>query len=157
MSVARVRVASIGVVLMLALAACGGDAVSEDPTESAAVATAAPDDGARMFLENQELTILDQRVTYPKKKPARISSETVVLEPGESTGWRRHRIPVYVHVLSGTYTIDFGEGALVEYPEGSAFIQATKTDYNGMNTGEESASVLHVYLGAKGLRDVIER
>jgi hypothetical protein len=36
-------------------------------------------------------------------------------------------------------------------------MQATKTDYNGMNTGEEPASVLHVYVGAKGLRDVIER
>ena len=92
-----------------------------------------------------------------KKKPARISSETVVLGPGDSTGWRRHRIPVYVHVLAGTYTVDFGEGALVEYPAGTAFIQATKTDYKGTNTHEEDVSVLHVYLGAKGLRDIIER
>ncbi len=32
-----------------------------------------------------------------------------------------------------------------------------ETDYNGMNTYEEEVSVLHVYLGAKGLRDIIER
>ena len=56
----------------------------------------------------------------------------------------RDSIPVYVDVLAGTYTVDFGEGALVEYPAGSAFIQATKTDYNGMNTHEEEARVLHV-------------
>ena len=62
-----------------------------------------------------------------------------------------------MHVLAGTYTVDFGEGALVEYPAGTAFIQATKTDYKGTNTHEEEVSVLHVYLGAKGLRDIIER
>ena len=109
------------------------------------------------LLEDQELTVFDQRITYPKKKPARISSETLVLQSGEETGWRQHRIPVFVHVLSGTYTVDYGEGALVEYPEGSTFVQAMKTDYNGINTGSEPASVLHVYLGAKGLRDVVER
>ena len=102
--------------------------------QSTAPSAAEVDEGSQTFLENQELTVLDQRVTYPKKKPARISSETVVLGPGDSTGWRRHRIPVYVHVLAGTYTVDFGEGALVEYPAGTAFIQATKTDYKGTNT-----------------------
>lgn len=81
----------------------------------------------------------------------------MVLEPGEQTGWRRHRIPVYVHVLSGTYTVDYGEGALVEYPAGSAFVQATKTDYNASNVTEDPVTVLHVYMGAKGVRDVIER
>ena len=125
--------------------------------QSAAPSAAEVEEESQTFLENQELTVLDQRVTYPKKKPARISSETVVLGPGESTGWRRHRIPVYVHVLAGTYTVDFGEGALVEYPAGAAFIQATKTDYKGMNTYDEEVSVLHVYMGAKGLRDIIER
>ena len=147
----------LGAVFVLAAAGCGQDAADEAVVESVAPQVMVTEEDARFFLDKQELTVLDQRVTYPKKKPARISSETIVLESGESTGWRRHRIPVYVHVLSGTYTVDFGEGALVEYPAGSAFIQATKTDYNGLNTGEEQASVLHVYLGAKGLRDVIER
>ena len=143
--------------VLVSVAGCGDDPASEDVMQSSAPSTAEVEEGSQTFLEKQELTVLDQRVTYPKKKPARISSETVVLGPGESTGWRRHRIPVYVHVLAGTYTVDFGEGALVEYPAGTAFIQATKTDYNGMNTYDEEVSVLHVYLGAKGLRDIIER
>lgn len=123
--------------------------------ESAAVTT--PPATEERILDKQELTALDQRITYPNKKPARISSETIVLEPGEQTGWRRHRIPVYVQVLSGVYTVDYGESALVEYPAGSAFVQAIKTDYNGANATQEPVSVLHVYLGAKGIRDVIER
>lgn len=152
--------ALLGAIALAALAttSCGSeDALPETPAVLESAAVTAPPPVDNMTLENQELTALDQRITYPKKKPARISSETIVLNPGEQTGWRRHRIPVYVHVLSGTYTIDYGEGALVEYPAGSAFVQAIKTDYNGSNVTEEPVSVLHVYLGAKGIRDVIER
>ena len=147
----------VGAAVLVSVAGCSDDSASGDVMQSAAASTEEVEEGSQTFLENQELTVLDQRVTYPKKKPARISSEIVVLSSGESTGWRRHRIPVYVHVLVGTYTVDFGEGALVEYPAGTAFIQATKTDYKGMNTYEEEVSVLNVYLGAKGLRDIIER
>ena len=157
MYVRWVGAALLGAAVLMSVAGCGDDSASEDAIQSTAPSAAEVEEGSRTFLENQELTVLDQRVTYPKKKPARISSETVVLGPGDSTGWRRHRIPVYVHVLAGTYTVDFGEGALVEYPAGTAFIQATKTDYKGTNTHEEEVSVLHVYLGAKGLRDIIER
>lgn len=157
MYVRWVGAALLGAAILMSVAGCGDDSASEDAIQSSAPSTAEVEEGSQTFLENQELTVLDQRVTYPKKKPARISSETVVLGPGDSTGWRRHRIPVYVHVLAGTYTVDFGEGALVEYPAGTAFIQATKTDYKGTNTHEEDVSVLHVYLGAKGLRDIIER
>ena len=157
MYVRWVGAALLGAAILMSVAGCGDDSASEDAIQSSAPSTAEVEEGSQTFLENQELTVLDQRVTYPKKKPARISSETVVLGTGESTGWRRHRIPVYVHVLAGTYTVDFGEGALVEYPAGTAFIQATKTDYKGTNTHEEDVSVLHVYLGAKGLRDIIER
>ena len=152
-----VGAALLGAAVLMSVAGCGDDSASEDVIQSTASSTTEVEEGSQTFLENQELTVLDQRVTYPKKKPARISSETVVLGPGDSTGWRRHRIPVYVHVLAGTYTVDFGEGALVEYPAGTAFVQATKTDYKGTNTHEEEVSVLHVYLGAKGLRDIIER
>lgn len=139
----------------LVASGCGGGDSAASAVDTQSTATEVVDDVT--LLEDQELTVFDQRITYPKKKPARISSETLVLQSGEETGWRQHRIPVFVHVLSGTYTVDYGEGALVEYPAGSTFVQALKTDYNGINTGSEPASVLHVYLGAKGLRDVVER
>ena len=75
---------------LLSVAGCGDDSASEDVMQSAAPSAAEVEEESQTFLENQELTVLDQRVTYPKKKPARISSETVVLGTGESTGWRRH-------------------------------------------------------------------
>ena len=149
--------AGIVTTALLLASGCGGNGDAAPTAGQEAESTVGESVEDRMLLEDQELTVFDQRVTYPKKKPARISSETIVLESGEETGWRQHRIPVFVHVLSGTYTVDYGEGALVEYPAGSTFVQALKTDYNGINTGSEPASVLHVYLGAKGLRDVVER
>lgn len=151
--------AVVPIVAALVLSGCGADeGTSLQPVtqQDDVVITEAPV-GPQRLLDNQELTVVDQRITYPKKKPARISSETLVLQPGEQTGWRRHKIPVYVHVLSGTYSVDYGEDSIVEYPEGTAFVQAMKTDYNGINTGDVPVEVLHVYLGAKGLRDVIER
>jgi quercetin dioxygenase-like cupin family protein len=138
------------------LTACGGS--DEAAIDSAASPTAtASAQGPLQLLDAQEITILDQRVEYPTKKPARITSDVTVLEPGQETGWRRHRVPVYVYVLEGTYTVEYDAAVTRDFPAGTAFIQAIKTDYNGMNKGSEPVRLLTVYLGAKGIRDIIER
>lgn len=138
------------------LTACGG---SDETAIDAAVSptSVAAGQGPVQLLDAQEITILDQRVTYPTKRPARITSDVTVLEPGQETGWRRHRVPVYVYVLEGTYTVEYESAVTRDFPPGTAFIQALKTDYNGMNKGTEPVRLLTVYLGAKGIRDIIER
>ena len=138
------------------LAGCGGGddtAVDASASPSASVGASGP----VQLLDEQEITILDQRVTYPTKKPARISSDITVLEAGQETGWRRHRVPVYVYVLEGTYTVEYDAAVTRDFPAGSAFLQAVKTDYNGMNKGTEPVRILTIYMGAKGIRDIIER
>lgn len=147
----------VGLVIGSALlAGCGGgDEAAVDASASPSASAAAS--GPVQLLDAQEITILDQRVTYPTKKPARITSDITVLEPGQETGWRRHRVPVYVYVLEGTYTVEYDAAVTRDFPAGSAFIQATKTDYNGMNKGTEPVRVLSVYMGAKGIQDIIER
>lgn len=138
------------------LTACGGsDDVAVDAVASP-TATALSQ-GSVQLLDAQEITILDQRVAYPTKTPARITSDISVLEPGQETGWRRHRVPVYVYVLEGTYTVEYESAVTRDFPSGTAFIQAIKTDYNGMNKGTDPVRLLTVYLGAKGIRDIIER
>lgn len=138
------------------LAGCGGgDEPSADTAVSPSVTAEEP--GPVQLLDAQEITILDQRITYPTKKPARITSDISVLEAGQETGWRRHRVPVYVYVLEGTYTVEYDAAVTRDFPAGSAFIQATKTDYNGMNKGTDPVRILTVYMGAKGIRDIVER
>lgn len=155
----RVSPGRRGVVVLVCavlLSACGG---SDDTTIDAAVSptAAAAGQGPVQLLDAQEITILDQRVAYPTKKPARITSDITVLEPGQETGWRRHRVPVYVYVLEGTYTVEYESAVTRDFSPGTAFIQAVKTDYNGMNKGTDPVRLLTVYLGAKDIRDIIER
>lgn len=133
----------------------GGEQTTLDTGASPAASPLAS--GPAKLLDAQEITVLDQRVTYPTRKPARITSDITILEPGQETGWRRHRIPVYVYVLEGTYTVEYDAAVTRDFPAGSAFLQAMKVDYNGINKGTEPVRILTVYMGAKGIRDIIER
>jgi quercetin dioxygenase-like cupin family protein len=138
------------------LSACGG---SGDDTAQTDTATAATDTvvGSQRLLIDQQITVLDQDVVYPKKGTAQISSAITTLEPGQETGWQLHRIPVLVYVMSGTYTVEYEAGVTKEFPAGSSFMQAVKTNYNGINKGEETVQLMTVYMGAKGKRNVVMR
>ena len=111
--------------------------------------------GTQQLLIDQEITVLDQVVEYPKKGTAQISSAISTLEPGQETGWQLHRIPVLVYVMSGTYTVEYEAGVTKEFPAGSSFMQAVKTNYNGINKGEETVQLMTVYMGAAGKRNVV--
>jgi quercetin dioxygenase-like cupin family protein len=109
------------------------------------------------LLKLQETTILDQRIEYPKKKQARITSDIAVLEPGQETGWRRYKVPVYVYVLEGTLTVEYETAVTRDFAAGTAFIQATGTDFNGINKGEVPVRLLQVFMGVKGTKNIAVR
>jgi quercetin dioxygenase-like cupin family protein len=136
------------------LSACGGS--GDDVAQSdAATATTGAVVGSQQLLIDQQITVLDQEVVYPKKGAAQISSAITTLEPGQETGWQLHRIPVLVYVMSGTYTVEYEAGVTKEFPAGSSFMQAVKTNYNGINKGEETVQLMTVYMGAEGKRNVV--
>jgi quercetin dioxygenase-like cupin family protein len=138
------------------LSSCGGSgdegaqSGQESGSESGGVAV-----GTQQLLINQQLTVLDQQFAYPKKGASQVSSAITTLEPGQETGWQQHRIPVFVHVMSGTYTVEYEAGVTKEFPAGSSFMQAVRTNYNGINKSEDSVQLLSVYMGAKGKRIVV--
>jgi quercetin dioxygenase-like cupin family protein len=136
------------------LSACGGS--GDDVAQSdAATATSGAVVGSQQLLIDQQITVLDQEVVYPKKGAAQVSSAITTLEPGQETGWQLHRIPVLVYVMSGTYTVEYEAGVTKEFPAGSSFMQAVKTNYNGINKGEETVQLMTVYMGAEGKRNVV--
>lgn len=151
-----VKIAAIvlGVSLVSAVSACGGSG-EEAATTPAATSGAEVAMGTQQLLTEQQLTVLDQEFAYPKKGAAQVSSAITSLEPGQETGWQLHRIPVYVYVMSGTYTVEYEAGVTKEFPAGSSFMQAVKTSYNGINKGEETVQLLTVYMGAEGKRIVV--
>jgi quercetin dioxygenase-like cupin family protein len=135
---------------------CGGsgDEGAQQVQETGADSTGAAV-GTQQLLINQQLSVLDQQIAYPKKGAAQVSSAITTLEPGQETGWQQHRIPVFVHVMTGTYTVEYEAGVTKEFPAGSTFMQAVKTNYNGINKSEESVQLLTVFMGAKGKRIVV--
>lgn len=138
------------------LTGCGGgdEEAQVAPTESAATMTA-PEPA--VLLDQQEITIVDQRIAYPTKGVAQISSEITVLEAGQETGWLRNRVPVYVYILEGTLTVEFDAAVTREFSAGSAFVQAVKADYNGINKGTTPVRILTVAMGAKDVKTTVPR
>jgi quercetin dioxygenase-like cupin family protein len=138
------------------LSSCGGSgdegAQSAQGSESESAGAVV---GTQQLLINQQITVLDQPFTYPKKGAAQVSSSITSLEPGQESGWQQHRIPVFVHVMSGTYTVEYEAGVTKEFPAGSSFMQAVKTNYNGINKSQDTVQLLTVYMGAKGKRIVV--
>lgn len=137
----------------LLLTACGG---SDEPTDAAPQSSASAGAPAEL-LAGQRLTVLDQPISYPSGKQARITSEVVELQPGQQTGWQRQRTPTYVYVLAGTWSEEYDAGVTKDFPQGTAFMQAQGVWHNGSNTGEDVARVLVVHMGAKGVKDTAVR
>lgn len=155
----RIGAAALVLALAATLSACGGGD-EEAPTgegDATAVEVVAPD-GASVLLDAQAINALDQRITYPKKvKKAEISSEIEVLEPGQETGWRKYRVPVYVYVLEGAISIEYDAGVVKDYAAGTAFVQAQGIWHNISNKGDVRARMLTVTMGAKGIKSRADR
>jgi len=148
---------SLAVSLVLSamvVTACGSDepAAVGVPSEGA-VATG----GSRMLLDAQRLTVLDQPLRYPTKGKAQVSSSIIVIEPGQETGWAKNPTPMYVYVLEGALTVEYDGGLVKEYRAGTALLEAVGTWRNGTNTGTEPVRILTVSMGAKGMKNTIER
>lgn len=135
--------------------ACGGG--GDPAATSSEVPTTVEVTGTQQLIIDQEITVLDQKLVYPKKGDAQVSSAITTLEPGQETGWQLHPVPLFVYVLSGTYTVEYEAGVTKEFPAGSSLMQAVKTNYNGINKGEETVQLLTVFMGAKGKRNTVMR
>ena len=143
--------------LTLVLTSCSGGSDAAAPSAGASTAASGSTQGREALLEAQQLTTLDQSITYPRKGAAEVSSYLVTLEPGQETGWHRNRVPEFVHVLEGTVTVEYDAGVVKEYAAGSSYMEAQGVWHNGTNKGGDAARLLTVYLGAKGVKNTVER
>ena len=147
-------VLAAGVATVL-LAGCGGS--SDSSGASSAASGSAGTGGSQVLLDKQQVTILDQPITYPKKKPAQVTSSIIMLEPGQETGWHKHGAPMYAYILEGTLTVEYDAGVTKEYPAGTALMEAQGVFHNGTNKGTSQVRVLVVNMGAKGVKNSVVR
>ena len=159
-SSSRLRITGLlasGIAAALLLAACSGGSEEPAAVVSGSASAVAVAEGREVLLEAQQLTTLDQPIAYPKKTPAEVSSYITTLEPGQETGWHRHKVPLFVYVLEGSVSVEYDAGVVKEYPAGSAFMEAEDIWHNGTNTGDDAVRILTVYMGAKGAKNTVER
>ena len=91
--------------------------------------------------------IIDQPIVYPSGAP-KVTSAIVVIPPGKDTGWHTHEVPLFVHVLDGTVTVDYGDKGTKVYKAGETFMEAMNWPHNGINNEDVPARILAVYMGS---------
>jgi quercetin dioxygenase-like cupin family protein len=94
-------------------------------------------------------TIIGQKIAYPAGDP-NITAAIVVIAPGKDTGWHSHEVPLFVTVLEGDISVDYGSKGVKTYKTGDTFLEAEEWPHNATNKTDKIVRLLAVYLGAEG-------
>lgn len=100
-------------------------------------------------------TIGGQKIEYPKTDKAEMASVLVEIQPGRENGRHMHPVPTYVHVLEGTMTVEFEDGARKTFKAGSGFLEVVNTWHSAKNLGEVPLRLLVVFVGEEGKPNLI--
>lgn len=99
-------------------------------------------------------TALGQKFAYPAGMP-QITAAIVTLEPGASTGWHHHDVPLFAMILDGELTLDDATGTNRRYVKDDSFIEAFRTPHNGTNTGDAPVRILAVFAGSDAQKNTM--
>ncbi|MGV8841502.1 MAG: cupin domain-containing protein [Bauldia sp.] len=139
-----------GAVAALVLAIGAGSAAAQPAATTAAPAL--PEAYATLLtpLFSGKLTIVGQEIAYPAGVP-NVTSAIVTIAPGAETGWHAHEVPLFVYVLQGTVTVDYGSKGTRAAGPGSTFLEAMNWPHNAHNYGDVPVKILAVYIGVEGV------
>jgi quercetin dioxygenase-like cupin family protein len=122
---------------------------------SAMTAPALADGYPAIRLYSGSTTVTDEEIAYPVLGKAHVNALIVTLAPGEKTMVHKHGVPVFIHILEGEVTVDYGDRGTKTFRQGESFLEAMKVAHAGMNTGTAPVKILAVYMGSEGTQDVI--
>lgn len=100
-------------------------------------------------------TVTGEEIAYPTAGKAHVNALIVTLAPGEKTMLHQHGVPVFIHILEGEVTVDYGDKGKKTFRQGESFLEAMQVTHAGMNTGATPVKILAVYMGSEGSMDVI--
>ena len=101
-------------------------------------------------------TIIGQPLALLTDPNPVITSAIATIPPGGQTGWHEHAVPVYVYVLEGAVTVDYGTHGIRVLGAGTSILEAMNWPHNGHNYGDVPVRILAVYLGAEGVANATE-
>lgn len=103
------------------------------------------------------MTITGKPIQYPDTDMPLIVGRLIEFQPGEETGWHKHPVPTYTHVIDGTLTIEFEDGTREDHHAGNGFLDAMDVWHTGKNMGTTPLRVVVVVLGVEGKKNLIRR
>jgi len=122
----------------------------------AAAATPALADGyPAIKLYSGSTTVMGEEIAYPTAGKAHVNAMIVTLAPGEKTMVHQHGVPVFIHILEGEVTVDYGAKGTKTFKQGESFLEAMEVAHAGMNSGTVPVKILAVYMGSENAKDVI--
>ncbi len=98
---------------------------------------------------------LGETLRYPTTGPAHVTAAIVTIAPGAKTIAHKHGVPLFVYILEGEVTVDYGARGKRTFRKGDAFMEAMDVAHYGINQGKKPVRILAVYMGAKGAKNVI--
>lgn len=101
-------------------------------------------------------TVLGQTIAYPTQGAAKVTAVIVTMQPGATTGWHRHDVPMFGYLLEGEITVDYGPHGTRVYRQGDAVMEAIDLAHDGRNSGSGAARILAVFIGADGVPDTVK-
>jgi len=102
-------------------------------------------------------TVLGEEIAYPTSGKAVVTAAIVTLAPGEKTVVHRHGVPLFVYILEGEVTVDYGAQGTKTFRQGESFMEAMNVEHAGSNAGSAPVRILAVYMGAEGSENVIPK
>ncbi|MEM1130414.1 MAG: cupin domain-containing protein [Pseudomonadota bacterium] len=98
---------------------------------------------------------LGREIVYPEG-PARVMAAYGHLAPGESTEWHVHEFPIYIQILEGELTVDYGDGLVTTFGPGDSLVEVVDFVHKGSNLGDVPVKTIAVYIGAEGLEASVD-
>lgn len=100
-------------------------------------------------------TVGGQKIQYPTTDKPEIVAALLEIAPGGEAGRHMHPVPLYVHVLEGTLTVEIEGKGRHDFPAGTGFLEVVNTWHNGINLGNVPVKFLVVFVSEEGKTNLI--
>ena len=94
-----------------------------------------------------DTTSVGQKISYPNVEHAEVTVFRITMNPGASTGWHKHGIPLFAYILQGELTVERDGGLVNLYKTGEAVSEMQHIYHQGINKGKEPTILIAFYLG----------
>jgi len=90
---------------------------------------------------------IGEPLRYPAGTPS-IRTVVVTLQPGETTAKHHHGTPLFIYILEGDVSVDYGAHGKRTYRAGDAFMEGMSEPHAATNVGKTPVRILATFLEA---------